>query len=158
MFLRIFHFQKHAYIFVDIYMHIYIYICVCVCVCVFVCVCVCVFVCVCIKLDGNYTRMLQALLNKSWRQHTTKQQLNGHLPSITKTTKVRQTRRAGHSRRSNDELISDILPCTPSQGRAKAGRPARTYVQRSVPIQDIVWKTSRERWTIETDGERASGT
>ena len=32
------------------------------------------------KLDGNYTRMLWTLLNKSWRQHPTKQQLYGHLP------------------------------------------------------------------------------
>ena len=32
------------------------------------------------KLDGNYTRMLQAILNKSWRQHPTKHQLYGHLP------------------------------------------------------------------------------
>ena len=29
------------------------------------------------KLDGNYTRMLRAILNKSWRQHHTKQLLNG---------------------------------------------------------------------------------
>ena len=28
-----------------------------------------------------------------------------------------------------DELISDILQWTPSHGRAKAGRPARTYIQ-----------------------------
>ena len=27
------------------------------------------------KLDGNYTRMLRAILNKSWRQHPTKHQL-----------------------------------------------------------------------------------
>ena len=27
------------------------------------------------KLDGNYTRMLQAILNKSWRQHLIKKQL-----------------------------------------------------------------------------------
>ena len=27
------------------------------------------------KLDGNYARMLQAILNRSWRQHPTKQQL-----------------------------------------------------------------------------------
>ena len=26
----------------------------------------------------------------------------------------------------------------------------------SVPIQDLAWKTSRERWTIETCGERGS--
>ena len=31
------------------------------------------------KLDGNYTRMLRAILNKSWRQHPTKHQLYGHL-------------------------------------------------------------------------------
>ena len=37
------------------------------------------------KLDGNYTRMLRAILNKSWRQHPTKHQLYGHLPPITKT-------------------------------------------------------------------------
>ena len=37
------------------------------------------------KLDGNYTKMLQAILNKSWRQHPTKQQLYGHIPPITKT-------------------------------------------------------------------------
>ena len=37
------------------------------------------------KLDGNYTRMLRAILNKSWRQHPTKQQLYDHLPPITKT-------------------------------------------------------------------------
>ena len=43
------------------------------------------------KLDGNYARMLQAILNKSWRQHPTKeqhptkQQLYGHLLPITKT-------------------------------------------------------------------------
>ena len=41
------------------------------------------------KLDGNYTRMLRAILNKSRRQHPTKQQLYGHRPPITKTIKVR---------------------------------------------------------------------
>ena len=84
------------------------------------------------KLDGNYTRMLRAILNKSWRLHPTKQQLYGHLPLVTKTIKVRRTRRAGHCWKSRDELISDVLLWTPSQGRAKAGRPARTYVVSSI--------------------------
>ena len=81
------------------------------------------------KLDGNYTRMLQAILNKSWRQHPTRHQLYGHLPPITKTIKVRWTRHAGHCWRSKDELISDVLLWTPTHGRAKAGWPARTYIQ-----------------------------
>ena len=48
------------------------------------------------KLDGNYTRMLRAILNKSWRQHPTRHQLYGHLPPIMKTIQVRRTRHAGH--------------------------------------------------------------
>ena len=81
------------------------------------------------RLDGNYTRMLRAILDKSWRQHPTRHQLYGHLPPITKTIQVRRTRHAGHCWRSRDELISDVLLWTPTYGRAKAGRPARTYIQ-----------------------------
>ena len=62
------------------------------------------------KLDSNYTRMLRSILNKSWRQHPTRHQLYGHLPPITKTIQVRQTRHAGHCWRSRDELISDGPP------------------------------------------------
>ena len=81
------------------------------------------------KLDGNYTRMLRAILNKSWRQHPTRHQLYGHLPPITKTIQVRRSRHAGHCWRSRDELIRDVLLWIPTHGRAKAGRPARTYIQ-----------------------------
>ena len=76
------------------------------------------------KLDSSYTRMLQAILNKSWWQHPTRHQLYGHLPPITKTIKVRRARHAGYCWRSRDELISDVLLWNPSHGRAKAGRPA----------------------------------
>ena len=82
------------------------------------------------KLDGNYTRILRAISRKSWWQHPTKHQLYGHLPPITKTLQVRPTRHAGHCWRSRDELIRDVLQWTPTYGRAKASRPARTYIQR----------------------------
>ena len=81
------------------------------------------------KLDSNYTRMLQAILNKSWRQHPTKHQLYGHLPPIMKTIKIRRTRHAGHCWRSKDKLISDVLLWTPSHGQAKVEQAARTYLQ-----------------------------
>ena len=81
------------------------------------------------KLDGSYTRMLRALLNKSWRQHPTKQQLYGHLPPITKAIQVRRTRHAGLCWRSRDELISNIHLWTPSHRRVKVGPPARTNIQ-----------------------------
>ena len=57
---------------------------------------------------------------------STKQQLYGH---FSPTTQVRWTRHAGYCWRSRDELISDVLLWTPWHGRAKAGRPTRTYIQ-----------------------------
>ena len=106
------------------------------------------------KLDSNYTRMLRAILNKSWWQHPTRHQLYGHLPPITKTIQVRRTRHAGHCWRSRDELISDVLLWTPTYGRAKAGRPARTYSD--VKIRDVALKTCWRRWMIGRSGERGS--
>ena len=81
------------------------------------------------KLEGNYTRTLQAKWKKSWKQHPTKQLLYGHLPPITKTIKVRWTRHAGYCWRSRDKLINDVLLWTPSDGREKVGRPAWTSIQ-----------------------------
>ena len=109
------------------------------------------------KLDGNYTRMLRAISNKSWRQHPTKHQLYGHLPPITKTIKVRRTRQAGHCWRSRDELISDVLLWIPSHGRAKVGRPARTYIQQLLRIRDVALRTYQKQWTIGRSSERGSG-
>ena len=96
-------------------------------------------------------------MKKSWRQHPTRHQLYGHLPPITKTIQVRRTRYAGHCRRSRDELIRDVLLLTPTHGRAKAGRPARTYIRSYVRIWDVVLKTYLGRWTIRRSGERGSG-
>ena len=45
------------------------------------------------------------------------------------TSQLRRTRHAGHGWRSRDELISDVILWTPTYGRAKAGRPSRTYIQ-----------------------------
>ena len=81
------------------------------------------------KLDCNYTRMLRAILNKSWQQRPTRRQLYGHLPPITKTIQARRTRHAGHCWRSKDEIVSDVLLWTPAYGQSRAGRPARTYIQ-----------------------------
>ena len=116
------------------------------------------------KLDGNYTRMQQAILNKSWRQHSIKHQLYSHLPPITKTIQVRWTRHAGHCRRSKDELISYVLLWTPTYGRANAGRPARTYIRQLCadtgcsPEDRPEAMNDREKWRERVRDIRASGT
>ena len=79
------------------------------------------------KLNGNYTRMLRAILNKFWKQHPTTHQRYGQLPPITKIIQIRQTRHAGHcmdEQRQDDQL--------------------EPIYNRSVQIQDIALKTSRD--------------
>ena len=116
------------------------------------------------KLDGNYTRMLRAILNKSWRQHPTRHQLYGHLPPVTKTIQVRRTRHAGHCWRSKDEFISDVFLWIPAYGQAKAGRPARTYTQQvcedtGCSPEDLPEAMNdREMWRKRIRDIRASGT
>ena len=108
--------------------------------------------------------MLRAILNKSWRQHTAKHQLYGHLPPITKTIQVRHTRHAGHCWRSRDDLIGDVLLWTPAYGRAKAGRPARTYIQqlcedtgcRPEDLSEAI--NDREKWRERIRDIRAAST
>ena len=116
------------------------------------------------KLDGNYIRMLRAILNKSWWQHPRRHQLYGHLPPITKTIQVRRTRHAGHCWRSKDELVSDVLLWTPTYGQAKAGRPARTYMQQLCedtgcnPEDLPEAMNDREKWRERVRDIRAGGT
>ena len=90
------------------------------------------------------------------RQHPKKHQLYGHLPPITKIIQVRRTRHAGQCWRSRDELISDVLLWIPTYGRAKAGRPARTYIQQLCEHTGCSPKDLPRRWTIEKSGERRS--
>ena len=103
--------------------------------------------------------MLRAILNKSWRQHSTKQQPYGHLPPVTKTIKIRRTRHAGHCWRSRNELVSDVLP-----GRAKAGRPDRTYIQQlcadtgCIPEDLPKAMDDREGWRERVRNIRANST
>ena len=116
------------------------------------------------KLDSNYTRMLRAILNKSWRQHPTRHQLYGHLTPIMKTIIVRRTRNAGHCWGNRDELISDVLQWTPTYCRAKAGRPAQTYILRLCedtgcsPENLPEAMNDREKWRERVRDIRAGGT
>ena len=115
------------------------------------------------KLDGNYTRMPRAILNKSyWTPHkapTIRPPASNHenYPSL-------QTRHAGHCWRSRDELISDVLLWTLTYGRAKAGRPARTYIQQLCedtgcsPEDQPEAMNDREKWRERVRDIRATST
>ena len=101
------------------------------------------------KLDVNYTRMLQAILNRSWRQHPTRHQLYGHLPSITKTIQGRRTRHTGH--------CCDVLLSTATYNREKSGGPARTYIQQLCEDRPEAMN-DWEKWRERVRNIRARGT
>ena len=91
------------------------------------------------KLDGNYTRILRAILNKSWRQHPTRHQLYGHLPLITKTIQVMYSYGPPHRavQKQDDQLEHTY----------------NSYVR----IRDVALKTCQRIGTIGKSGERGSG-
>ena len=80
------------------------------------------------KLDGTYTRMLRAILNKSWRQHPTNDKLYGNIPKVSDIIRERRTRFAGHCWRSKNELASDLLLWIPKHGYSQVGRPCKSYI------------------------------
>ena len=115
------------------------------------------------KLDGNYTKMLRAILNKSWRQHSTRHQLYGHLTPITKTIQVRRTRHAGHCWRSKDELIGDVLLWTPriwpSKSRTTSSNIQQLCEDTGCSPEDLPEaKNDREKWRERVRDIGASGT
>ena len=67
-------------------------------------------------------------MNKSLNQHSTKQQLYGHLPPISKTIQGWWKGHAGYCWGSRDELISDVLLWILTYGRVSVGQPAKTYL------------------------------
>ena len=74
----------------------------------------------------NYTKMLHAVLNKSWKQHSQEScGLASYL--IIQTIQVRWTTHAGHHWRSKEKLKSDILWWIPTHGLTGVGWPAKTY-------------------------------
>ena len=111
------------------------------------------------KLDGNYTRMLRAILNKSWQQHPTRHQLYGHLPPITKTIQVRRARHAGHCWRSKDELISDVLLWTKQKQDDQLEHIQQLCEDTGYSPEDLPEAMNdREKWRERVRDIHASGT
>ena len=77
---------------------------------------------------------------------------------------IQRTRHAGHCRRTKDELISDVLLWTPTYSQAKAGRPARIYIQQLCedtgcnPEDLPEAMNNREKWRERIRDIRTGGT
>ena len=115
------------------------------------------------KLDGNYKNVesnIEQLLATTPHETPTVRPLASHHENYTSQTS--QTRRTLLEKQS--ELVSDVLLWTPTYGQAKAGRPARTYIQQLCedtgcnPEDLPEAMNDREKWREMVKDIRAGGT
>ena len=109
------------------------------------------------KLDGNYTIMLWAILNKSWQQHLTRHQLYGHLPPITKIYKLDEpdTQDTAGEARTNSSVMYSNGP--PHMAKQKQDDQLKHTYSSYVRIRDVALKTCQKWWMIGRSGERGLG-
>ena len=103
------------------------------------------------KLDGNYTRMLRAMLNKSWRQHATKKAAIRHSSQkLLKLDEPDMRDIAGEVRTNSWATYSSVTLHMEEQRQIEQLEP---IYNSTVPIQDIALRISRERQRKRRDYE-----
>ena len=75
-------------------------------------------------LNGNYTRMLSTILNRSWKDHPNNKEIYGNIPDICTSIRQQRLRFSGHCWRSKLELTSDVIIWQPTHGNRKKVDPA----------------------------------
>ena len=109
------------------------------------------------KLDGNYTRMLRAILNKSWRQHPQDTNYTATcLPSrkVYKLDDPDMQDTAGEARTSSSVMYSYGPP---HMAKQKHDDQLEHTYSSYVRIRDVTLKTCQKWWMIGRSGERRSG-
>ena len=116
------------------------------------------------KIDGNYTRMLRAILNISWKEHPSKERLYGTFPPISQVIREQRLRFVGHCWRSKDEIVQSVLLWRPNHGKRNRGRPSKTYIHQLIEdtgmnVEDLPnAMENRELWRRRIKEIRASST
>ena len=109
------------------------------------------------KLDGNYTRMLRAILNKSWRQHPTRHQLYGHLPPITKLSKLDEPDMQNIAGEAGTSSLVMYSYGPPYMAEQKQDDQLEHTYSSYVRIRNVALRTCQRRWTRRRSEERGSG-
>ena len=109
------------------------------------------------KLDGNYTRILWAILNRSWKQYSQSSSYTAtYHPSrkLSKLDKPDMQDTAGEVGTSSLVMYS-YRPL--HMVEQKQGDMLEPTYSSSVKIQSVPLSTCRKRWTIGRGGEKGSG-
>ena len=79
------------------------------------------------RINGCYTQLLRRVLNISWRDHKTNEEVYGEIPPLANSVRKRRLQFAGHCLRASDQPVSRVLFWTPSEGHSSRGRRSTTY-------------------------------
>ena len=101
------------------------------------------------SLDGCYTRMLRKVLNVSWKQHLTNNDLYRTHPPISNIIRKRRLKFAGHTVRSHDQSVSDLVLWEPGHGTTSRGGQSKTYID--ILKQDTSYTSTQEIRTCMED-------
>ena len=109
------------------------------------------------KLDGNYTRMLRAILNKSWRQHPQDTNSTATCLPSRKLYKFDEpaTQDTAREARTSSSVMYSYGP--PHMAKQKQDDQLEHTYSSYVRIRDVALKTCQKRWMIGRSGERGSG-
>ena len=109
------------------------------------------------KLDGNYTRMLRAILNKSWWQHPQDTNYTATCLPSRKLYKLDgpDTQDTAGEARTNSSVMYSYGPLHIAKQK-QDDQLEHTYSS-YVRIRDVALKTCQKRWMIGRSGERGSG-
>ena len=101
------------------------------------------------EVGKNCTLMLWIILNKSWKQHPTKQ-LDGHLSHISRTiqSKMNKTYRTQLEKKGQTHLWHSSMD--PYTWIWQCCLTSNNLFTSAVQTQDIIWKICQEWWMIES--------
>ena len=108
-------------------------------------------------LDGNYTRMLRAILNKSWRQHPQSTNYTATCLPSRKLSKLDEpgTQDTAEGAETSSQVMYSYGP--PHMAELNQDDQLEHTYSSCVGIRDVARKTCQRRWTIGKSGERGSG-
>ena len=109
------------------------------------------------KLDGNYTRMLRAILNKSWRQTPKDTNCTATCLLSRKLFKLDEPDMQDTAGEAGTNSRVMYSYGTPHMAVQKQDDQHEHRFSNYVRIQDVVQKTCLRGWTIWKGGERGSG-
>ena len=93
------------------------------------------------RLDGYYTRMLRMIMNITWMDKITNEDLYGNLPRISNKIRERRLKLAGHCVRLSELEVSNLVLWEPTQGKFNRGSQRLTsvsYTHLTLPTKRIV--------------------